>query len=101
MQFTRDNFGENSEEYILAQQQNFHGIFNALRLLNKYKFSTRDKDYALTLIEKSRKLVDGSPLSHRMSAPATWRRSEEGAADKNGANDCRLIPQPNQQTNLT
>lgn len=67
LQFTRDNFGENSEEYILAQQQNFHGIFNALRLLNKYKFSTRDKDYALTLIEKSRKLVDEPLLSPHVS----------------------------------
>lgn len=67
LQFTRENYNKRSKEYLLAQRQNFHGIFNALRLLNRYKFDTRDKDYAMGLIEKARKLVDTELLQPSVS----------------------------------
>lgn len=58
LQFTLEHYKDDSEEYLLAHIQNFHGIFNALRLLNKYSFNARDKEYALSLIRKAQQSVD-------------------------------------------
>lgn len=54
---TGSNFGHESKEYLLAQRQNFHGIFDALRLLNKYDFDRSERDLARKRIMEARKRV--------------------------------------------
>lgn len=41
--FISERYEKESEEYRLIQRQNFHGLFNAMRLLNKFKFSKADR----------------------------------------------------------
>lgn len=48
--FTESNFPAGSEEIKLAHRQNFHGMFDALRLLEKYDFSDNEKRQALKII---------------------------------------------------
>lgn len=56
--FTKENYGVDSEEYKLAQRQNFHGLFHALRLLNAFDFDPADKEKAWGMIGESRDHVD-------------------------------------------
>lgn len=58
LDFVRSRYGEESEEYILAQRQNFHGIFYAMRLLNRYRFDSGARRKAWGLINRSRELMD-------------------------------------------
>lgn len=56
-------FGESSEEYRLAQRQNFHGVFEGLRMLNKRNgFSKEERRTAKKIIQDSAKDVDLSKL---------------------------------------
>lgn len=58
LEFTKRHYGGGSEEHMLAQRQNFHGVFKALRLLNEFDFSGKDKKAAWRMIHDSRKSVD-------------------------------------------
>lgn len=65
--FTREIYGTNSEEYLLAQRQNFHGIFDALNLLNHYSFSKSDTEYAMTHIKKCAAKIDKQTIKGNVS----------------------------------
>lgn len=56
--FVKDIYGKDSEEYILAQRQNFHGYFEAVMLLGKYRFSEADRKEALRLMALSKSAMD-------------------------------------------
>ena len=61
------NFGRESCEYQLAQKQNFHGIFDAYRLINDNKLLAEDKRKALKLINQCRRRVDVEMLKSVVS----------------------------------
>lgn len=65
--FTKEIYGVNSEEYLLAQRQNFHGIFDALNLLNRYSFSKSDTEYAMTHIKKCAAKIDKQTIKGNVS----------------------------------
>lgn len=65
--FTKKIYSKDSEEYLLAQRQNFHGIFNAYRILNKFKFDKEIKTEALNLIKKSKGSIDFPAIKGRVS----------------------------------
>lgn len=67
IEFTHSNFGEKSNEYLLAHKQNFHGYFNALRLLNKYHFSPSEKKVIIKSIKKSFELIDLRLIKNEIS----------------------------------
>lgn len=65
--FTREIYGINSEEYLLAQRQNFHGIFDALNLLNRHNFSKSDTEYAITHIKECAAKIDNQTINGNVS----------------------------------
>lgn len=65
--FTREIYGTNSEEYLLAQRQNFHGIFDALKLLNRYSFSKSDTEYAMKHIKDCAGKIDNQTINGNVS----------------------------------
>ena len=65
--FTEKNYGLGSEENILAQRQNFHGVFAGLRLMNKHKFIGSEKKEAYWMIQTSRELFDYEFLKGKVS----------------------------------
>lgn len=65
--FVRERYGRESEEYMLAQRQNFHGIFRALRLLNSHRFDPEARRYAQGLISVSRQLMDKDVVRKHVS----------------------------------
>lgn len=66
--FVKEIYGEESEEYLLVQRQNFHAYFDALRLLNRYDFSDRDKEFGKSLIKVTRRMIDIDFLRGRVSS---------------------------------
>lgn len=65
--FVRERYGRESEEYALAQRQNFHGIFRTLRLLNKHRFDPEARRYASDLMSISRQLMDKPVVKKHVS----------------------------------
>lgn len=65
--FTLERYGRDSQEYILAQRQNFHGIFDGLRLLNRHSFSKKDKEYAMCELRKSQSKIDRTMIKAHVS----------------------------------
>lgn len=65
--FALQNFGHDSEEYVLAQRQNFHGIFDTMRLLNQGGFDENAKKYAFSMMEKARAKADRSVIKNNVS----------------------------------
>lgn len=65
--FVKDIYGKDSEEYLLAQRQNFHGYFDAVNLFNKFDFSREDRLYGLNLIKKAKSMIDRKILKGRVS----------------------------------
>lgn len=65
--FTEELYGKESEEYLLAQKQNFHGIFDQLRLMNKYRLKGEEKKSVLSMMEENRSLADFQLLEGRVS----------------------------------
>lgn len=55
--FTAQFYGEDSEEYLLAQKQNFHGIFDGLRLLNRFRFDGPQRAMAMDIIREAKRNV--------------------------------------------
>jgi len=54
--FCRREFGEDSPEYLLAQRQNFHGTFDALRQIEK--LHPDGKKEVLDKVRASRRVID-------------------------------------------
>lgn len=67
VEFAKNNFGEESKEYVLAQRQNFHGLFTALRFLNSYTFDADEKEQAWKMIKASGEKVDAALLKQKVS----------------------------------
>lgn len=67
LSFVKDIYGETSEEYLLAHRQNFHGFFDAAKLLSRFDFSKKDRQVALALMCRSRKASDLKLLKGRVS----------------------------------
>ncbi|MBD5370403.1 MAG: glycosyltransferase [Bacteroides sp.] len=67
LKFTDRNFGQSSEEYLLAQKQNFHGVADAYTLIAIYGFSQHDRAKAFEMIDSTRKLIDFHLLKGRVS----------------------------------
>ena len=71
-EFTETNFEKGSPTNIFAQKQNFHGVFDALRLLNKFEFSPEEEKNVLSLIDRSARKVDLAFLKPYVSQKYMW-----------------------------
>lgn len=60
-------YGDDSEEYILAHRQNFHGVFDAMRVLNLNKLDHSGRKSVLQMIEAARIRVNYRKLKGRVS----------------------------------
>lgn len=63
----RKYYGKSSEEYILAQRQNFYGIFDAMRHLNNNKYAEKDYEEGRKIIKKCIDAVDRSIIRKNVS----------------------------------
>lgn len=68
LEYTRETYGAESEEYALAQSQNFHGVFEAYRTIRRGRYSRAElgKDVC-GLILRARQAVDFRLLKKRVS----------------------------------
>ncbi|MBD5218226.1 MAG: glycosyltransferase family 2 protein [Bacteroidales bacterium] len=64
---TESEFGKDSAEYILAQRQNFHTIFNMYKLLNHSDFSRKETAIAETLLCGAKQRIDWKALKGHVS----------------------------------
>ena len=61
-------YGESSEEYALAHCQNFHGVFDAYRIVTRYSFRWNELPQEVRhLIKTCRKAVDFGVVKGRVS----------------------------------
>lgn len=60
-------YGKDSKEYLSAQRQNFHGIFDTYKRMNRYKYSDVDILRAKRLISRARTAIDWSVLEGNIS----------------------------------
>lgn len=58
IKFCKNVFSETSEEYILAQRQNFHGVFGALLHLRRSGLKGTQKDEVMRMIRKAESTID-------------------------------------------
>ena len=72
--FIKTHFGEDSLENRMMQVQNFHGIIDALRVLNRYrfknsngKFSEKEKKEAFKFISQAMKIIDRNLIKPHVS----------------------------------
>lgn len=65
--FIKKEYGVDSEEYVLAQRQNFHAYFDALRLFNRFTFTPSDAAYGRRLLSLSRDVMEGKVLKNNVS----------------------------------
>lgn len=63
----RKEFSEQSEEYILAQRQNFHGIFDALAHLRRMGLKGTQREIVLRNIRDSKKAIDRKIVRYNAS----------------------------------
>lgn len=63
--YARQWYGKESEEYALAQLQNFHGYFDGTRLLSRYDFTRDDERAGIELLKQSKALFDRDILRER------------------------------------
>ena len=64
IKFTEKFYGKKSEEYTLAQKQNFEGYFQGIKLLSHKGFSQDIKEAGKKLILMSRKSIDSNTLNN-------------------------------------
>lgn len=67
LNFISDNYGEDSPEYVATQKMNFHGYFQALRLLYNHPFSSQEKKVIIEKLRQTRKAIDFSLLRGKVS----------------------------------
>lgn len=60
-------FGKESEEYVLSQRQNFHGVFDAMRILKTSGLRGRERQTVMEIIRECRGCVDFNAISGRVS----------------------------------
>lgn len=65
--FTRSRYSESSEEYLLAQQQNFFGYYSALAMLGGMRLTGADAAEAHTLLADARAAIDYKLLRRHIS----------------------------------
>ncbi|MDE7160916.1 MAG: glycosyltransferase [Muribaculaceae bacterium] len=63
----RERYGEDSEEYRLAQRQNFHGIFEAMRRINDPAMPRGEKRKAQEMVSRSIAAADLPYLRGKVS----------------------------------
>lgn len=62
LDFTYRSYGPRSAEFVAAQRQNFHGIFDALELLNRNRYNIESESIIMQHIQKAADKVDLSLL---------------------------------------
>lgn len=67
IEFCREKYGEDSEEYMLAHRQNFHWVFGAMRQLNRQKFTAADRKIAQGYIRQAIAAVDFALIKPHVS----------------------------------
>lgn len=67
IQFVIDNYGTKSPEYMEIQKMNFHGYFQALRLLYNHPFSSQEKKGIREKLRQTRNAIDFSLLRGKVS----------------------------------
>lgn len=67
IEFTRKMYGESSIEHLLAQKENFHGIFDAELLLKKYHFSPDTVAYARRMMNECKRRCNRDLLRGNVS----------------------------------
>lgn len=61
------NFGSDSREYINIQRQNLLGIYDALRLMEKYGFDRSGRNEIFSLLKKNISIIDDKVLRGNVS----------------------------------
>lgn len=67
IEFVKARYDRDSEEYLLAQRQNFHGMFDAMRIFNSSDYTKDEYRQAKGVIMKSRYAVDRHTLRGKVS----------------------------------
>lgn len=67
IEFCRKEFSEKSEEYILAQRQNFHGVFDALAQLRRMGLKGAARADVMRNIRESAKAIDREIVRYNTS----------------------------------
>lgn len=67
LDFCRHHYGQDSEEYLLAQRQNFHGIFEALRHINRPDMPPAERRKGLAMARTALKAADLPYLRGKVS----------------------------------
>ncbi|MDE6205161.1 MAG: hypothetical protein K2F66_03455, partial [Duncaniella sp.] len=62
-------YGVGSEEYVLAQKQNFFGYYSALLMLNESQLTDTEAKEARRLTDRARGAIDYGSIRDRLS----WR----------------------------
>lgn len=65
--FIRTHYSVDSEEWMKIQRQNFHGIFDALRLIPQCALSRDERSRVMQLIKNCREDVDYSVIKGKVS----------------------------------
>lgn len=60
-------FGTDSQEYFLAQKQNFYGIFDMYKRMNRFRYAPADIKRAHKMIAKAKKEIDWQCLENDVS----------------------------------
>lgn len=66
LELIEDKFDKNSEEYLLAQKQNFYGIYDAIRLLNIHHPDKKEKKITNQYLQKCKDRVDYKTLKNNV-----------------------------------
>lgn len=65
--FARERYGTESEEYVLAQKQNFFGYYSALLMLNESQLTDTEAKEARRLTDRAREAIDYGSIRDRLS----------------------------------
>lgn len=69
VRFTEERYGRESEEYRRAQRENFLGIYEALRLLDRYDFDVQEQNHVRALMDTCYEAIDWRRMKKEISAP--------------------------------
>lgn len=67
LSFVKANYPDNSEAYLRVNRQTFHGIADALRLLNKARLSREERRWVIGKLQASRNAIDHDALKGEVS----------------------------------
>ncbi|MCM1291351.1 MAG: glycosyltransferase [Prevotella sp.] len=63
----RENYGVNSEEYLLAQKQNFYRVFDMYKRMNRISYTRGEKEKAYKMIRHATEQFDWKILNKNIS----------------------------------